>query len=371
MNRTIRKKLGPIYWAAKRRLLASRLWRAWTGFTGGLWLARQRLQSTLQTDAAHARGTLIDLGCGAKPYRHLFTRVDRYIGLEMPGFKQADVIGDALQTPFVDRCADAVLCNQVLEHVPEPQRLMREAARLLKPEGILLLTTPQVWGLHHEPNDFFRYTRYGLDRLARNAGLHVQRVEPTCGFWATFAQRAADLILHTYGRAWPAPVRQTVAASLAPPLLLADTLDRLTGRRGDPLDHLLIARKPDDPNGQADRGEPHISDTRSTLDPGRAAHIKNISSVYRKTQDSSFTDVESSLQPSHGSTPGVTAVVEYHSPGASADPLNHEPVFIDSGTFTHPSAGHSRNRSFDRPPTQPHQTSFENEDQRDDHELAA
>ena len=52
---------------------------------------------------------------------------------------------------------------QVLEHLKEPSIGINEMARVLKPGGQLILTTVQCWEIHQHPNDFFRYTRYGLN----------------------------------------------------------------------------------------------------------------------------------------------------------------------------------------------------------------
>lgn len=191
---------------------------------------------------------LLDIGCGTKPYRRRLS-ARRYIGIDLPtyGPQAADIFGTALQLPFRDASYDAVLCTQVLEHVPNPGRLLQEIARLLKPGGVLILTTPQTWGLHLEPFDYFRYTRYGLETLAADAGLDVQSVRPTCGIWATLGQRAVDVVYSRYGAGQPLPVRGIVLMFCAIWLALALAADRLGRHQGDTLDNLLIATKPTGP----------------------------------------------------------------------------------------------------------------------------
>ncbi len=153
--------------------------------------------------------------------------------------------GDALALPLADRSADTVLCNQVLEHVPEPLQVLRETHRVLRPGGYLLLTTPQTWGLHLVPHDYFRYTQFGLRHLAAQAGFEILRVDPTSGFWATATQRLSDVIYNTYATSWPwyvsaALLRIPCAVLVAGGLLL----DRAFGKHGDTLDNVLVARKP-------------------------------------------------------------------------------------------------------------------------------
>lgn len=129
-------------------------------------------------------GVILDLGCGVKPYEPLLARPgDRWLGVDNPPtmqgsygtFTLADVFADCHHLPFADGYFDSVVCTQVLEHVADPERVLSEAARVLRPGGVLLLTAPMLWPLHEEPYDFFRYTQYGLRHLLGRAGLEVVR----------------------------------------------------------------------------------------------------------------------------------------------------------------------------------------------------
>jgi len=216
------------------------------GWTDPLHVARRCLRQELKKRVHYARGWLLDLGCGPQPYRDMFNHVDRYIGVDLPPNSQADVYGDAMALPVQDRVFHTVLCNQVLEHVTEPSKLMAEVARVLRPGGFLFLSTPQTWGLHLEPDDFYRYTEYGLRYLAEKSGLEVMEVIPTCGLWATLAQRIADTVVYTEPNRRPPLLELSLSLLVAPVLMTGYGFDKLFGKRGDPLDHVLIARRPDD-----------------------------------------------------------------------------------------------------------------------------
>jgi SAM-dependent methyltransferase len=209
-----------------------------------LHIARRLLRQAVEQRAHYARGRLLDVGCGLQPYRDLFRSVDLYVGIDVPPSAKVDIYGTALSLPFPDACFDSVLCNEVPEHVPEPALLMSEVARVLRPNGILLLTTPQTWGLHLEPFDYYRYTKYGLRYLAEKSGLRVLEVAPTCGLWATLAQRVTDTCIYTYGAGASPWLLELVSVGLAPVLLLGYALDQLLGKRGDTLDNVLVALKP-------------------------------------------------------------------------------------------------------------------------------
>jgi ubiquinone/menaquinone biosynthesis C-methylase UbiE len=209
-----------------------------------LWLTRHRLREAVAQHADYASGRLLDVGCGRQPYRRVLAKVRRYIGLDTPASAhRVDIYGDALALPFRDEVFDTVLCNQLLEHVAEPGLLLREIVRVLKRSGAVLLTAPQTWGLHHEPHDFYRYTKYGLRYLAETNGLRVAEIEPTCGLWATVAQRIADTIVYTYaaGRSWW--IVEPLAVMVTPLLLVGHVVDRFVGKRGDTLDYVVVAIK--------------------------------------------------------------------------------------------------------------------------------
>jgi SAM-dependent methyltransferase len=221
-----------------RRLRPSRTW------ANPLGLARRLLRRALAERAGYVQGRMLDVGCGAQPYRELFPRVERYVGLDHPGPTRLDVCGDGLALPFRAGSFDSVLCNQVLEHVPEGATLMEEIARVLRPGGILLLTVPLTWDLHREPSDFYRYTRYGLQYLADKSGLRVLDIAPTCGLWATLAQRVADTVINNYGRRWPWWLAELASLALVPVLAVGGLADRIVGKRGDTLDWVMVASKP-------------------------------------------------------------------------------------------------------------------------------
>jgi len=222
---------------------------------GGSWLSRwmspvhltgRLLERAVEDRAHYSQGWLLDVGCGRMPYRQKFSRVERYIGLDLLTNKTVDVYGSGLALPFPSGVFDTVLCNEVLEHVREPITAVAEAARVLKPGGILFVTAPQTWGLHAEPHDYYRFTKYGLQFLAEKNGLELIEVTPTSGMWATLAQRLADTVVHTYAAKRPYWVIRLLCFFLVPVQLTGYGLDQLFGQRGDTLDHVMLARKPDE-----------------------------------------------------------------------------------------------------------------------------
>lgn len=164
--------------ALKRRIIADAHRPGWVGAVfNPFYLARRALWRAIEDEAHRLSGNLLDVGCGSKPYRTLF-HVDRYVGLDIdtPRTREqgaADHFYDGRSFPFADANFDAVLCNQVLEHVFEPDAFIAEIRRVLRPGGRVLLTVPFVWDEHEQPYDFARYTSFGLTALFERNGFRI------------------------------------------------------------------------------------------------------------------------------------------------------------------------------------------------------
>ena len=143
-----------------------------------------------QRDAA----TLMDLGCGNMPWRSLFEpHISQYIGIDLPGNAHASIQLDAAgRADAPDAAADAVLSVQVLEHVAEPQQYLAEARRLIKPDGLLILTTHGYWKYHPDPLDLWRWTGDGLRCELDRAGFELREIRGLMGLAASGIQLAQD-----------------------------------------------------------------------------------------------------------------------------------------------------------------------------------
>ncbi len=146
-----------------------------------------------KTASKYIHGSLIDIGCGTKPYQELLKSfVDQHIGLDyensLHSGDKVDLFGTAYAIPVPDASFDSALCTSVLEHLEEPEQGLRECYRVLKPEGIAIYSVPFIWHLHEEPRDFYRFSKYGLDYLFKKVGFEVVDIKALSGFWVTFGQ---------------------------------------------------------------------------------------------------------------------------------------------------------------------------------------
>jgi len=140
-------------------------------------------------------GTVLDVGCGLSQYRSMLPSAARYIGMDVTPNSQTAIVASALHLPFGDSSIDSILCSEVLEHLPEPSDAIAEMQRVLRRGGRVYLTTPQSWGLHYEPHDYFRYTKYGLRYLFEKHGFQIEEVRQIGGLFSYFSVRCLELLV--------------------------------------------------------------------------------------------------------------------------------------------------------------------------------
>jgi len=157
-----------------------------------------------QAAALPAGSRVLDVGAGSCPYRHRFAHC-RYQTQDFAalapwqlrdgGYGQIDYLCDAAHIPVEAGSFDAVLCSEVLEHVPEPIAVVREFARILKPGGRLMLTAPLGSGVHQEPHHYYGgYTEYWYRKFLSEAGFIDIRVDANAGSFMFYAQESIRFV---------------------------------------------------------------------------------------------------------------------------------------------------------------------------------
>lgn len=151
-----------------------------------------------------ATETVLDIGCGDKPYAHYFTC--KYLGLDPFPTAQADIVRNAWDSGLPDNSVDGVVLNQSLEHISNTGDTVKEIRRVLKPGGLVLVTVPQTVRNHTTPipssqvvyknfnttvtpywnEDFWRFTKFGLIHLFRD--FHIEKLEESNTYLGTMVQ---------------------------------------------------------------------------------------------------------------------------------------------------------------------------------------
>ena len=129
--------------------------------------------------SGHVKGKTLDVGCGSKPYAHLFKNVTDYVGMdiEKSGHKHRhsniDVFYNGIQFPFEENSFDSLVFFEVLEHVFNAEEFLGQVNKVVKPGGHCLITIPFLWGEHEQPYDYARYSSFGLKHLFDAQGLEI------------------------------------------------------------------------------------------------------------------------------------------------------------------------------------------------------
>ena len=226
----------------------------WYGiFFNPFFLTRKGLFQAIKKNSHYIKGKVLDFGCGNKPYAAVFD-TDQYTGLDYDteisrkNLKQGvDVLYDGRNIPFADEHFDSAFSSEVLEHVFNPEEILAEIHRVLKPGGHLLLSCPFFWPEHEQPYDYARYTSFGLKHLIEKHGFEMVHYQKTGSYFECLLQ---GWVLYLFFFIPHKPkVLEVIFFSifitpvLATGLLLAALLPQKIKRSDFYLNNVVIARK--------------------------------------------------------------------------------------------------------------------------------
>jgi SAM-dependent methyltransferase len=146
------------------------------------------------------KSKILDVGAGLCAYKKYFNKAV-YVSQDLClngnkmnwDFSHIDIKSDAHNMPIEDNSFDYILCTSVLEHLQYPQKAFREFSRVLKKNGKLFLVAPLIIGEHHEPFDYYRFTKYGLKLMAEESDFRVVYLKKQGGFFIFLSQTISGL----------------------------------------------------------------------------------------------------------------------------------------------------------------------------------
>ena len=178
---------------------------------------------------------------------------DRYSKIETKDKEYRFVSGDGCKMKFKDKSFDTVLNIQVLEHVFEPIKMVKEVSRVLRPGGYAIFLIPQTSALHIAPYHYYNFTKYWILKATKQADLRIVQLKPIGGRFSSLASNLFYFFLQSFrvkGMSAKDSKRNLLFYVLLPltflyaliniPVLLLFSLGDLTE---EPNNHLVVAKK--------------------------------------------------------------------------------------------------------------------------------
>lgn len=149
---------------------------------------RHLLLIQLKKYAHYVNGDVLDVGSGKNSrYSDLF-KVNKYTTLDNNRDLEPDIVADAQNIPLGDESFDSIISTQTLEHIPNPQKAIGEFYRLLKKRGYAVVSVPFFNESHEEPHDYWRFTKFSLEKIFSDAGFKIITMNQRGGFFSVLSQ---------------------------------------------------------------------------------------------------------------------------------------------------------------------------------------
>ena len=139
------------------------------------------------------KGAGFNFGAGSSDWsEHLSPHASmRRMDIDFSEARHLDLITDIQHAGIKSGSLDWILCSEVIEHVLDFKKALREIGRCLKSSGKLILTVPFAIPLHGEPYDYWRFTQHALQSLAQESGFKIIRLEGLGNFSVFYWQSLA------------------------------------------------------------------------------------------------------------------------------------------------------------------------------------
>jgi SAM-dependent methyltransferase len=158
--------------------------------------------------------TVLDLG-GNKILKRGCFDIEQYpirtVYMNLSTAKRPDVQGNGSEIPFRDHYFDALVCSEVLEHVPSPSEVIREAHRVMRTGGLLLMCVPFLYPIHGDPQDYGRYTETYWKECLEGAGFTNVSIQRQGTYWSVLGDMLREWIIFQSARRI-GPIRHVLRA---------------------------------------------------------------------------------------------------------------------------------------------------------------
>ncbi|MFA6215681.1 MAG: class I SAM-dependent methyltransferase [Patescibacteria group bacterium] len=206
---------------------------------------RYLLREQIRKYASRITGVALDAGCGEYDRYGSLVKCEKMIKLDINPKNNPDIVASVEAIPLEEGSVNSIICNQVLGDVKDFGKAISEFNRILTKDGSILLTESFICELHDEPNDFWRFTSFGLKQLFEIHGFEVLALDQRGGFFSTIAQMNIRYLIdrfNLYHRKVSYLIKPFIKC-YGKFMIWLDTLDKNKANNKFSLGWLILARK--------------------------------------------------------------------------------------------------------------------------------
>jgi|SRR3989338_3262851 len=196
----------------------------------------------------HPKGTFLDIGCGRQWYRKdLEDLFINYYAQDHPKISKlylssypVELKSNATNIPLPEKSVNLALMIRVFEHLPDPEKALKEIKRILKPKGVLIICTVENYPGHDFPYNYYHWTKFGLKETLKRNNFQIKKLQSFGNFWETQVVFQNVYLMHFVKKFPP------LLLLFGPIMILANIAALVLGRRkvteNYALAHLLVAQ---------------------------------------------------------------------------------------------------------------------------------
>lgn len=163
---------------------------------GEFFILKRRIKKLIKSIPQKKQELVLDVGCGESPHYHMLIK-GKIVSVDMKKSRTTNIICDSHNIPLKKEKFDKVLCINSFYYFSNPFAAIKEARRVLKKDGKLIMQMPFIYPIHDAPFDKYRFTEYGISGLLKN-DFKIEKIKAVGGIFSL-----PSVILHSLVKGAP------------------------------------------------------------------------------------------------------------------------------------------------------------------------
>lgn len=168
MIKRIKKSIHYYFWATYRRKILDKL---------------------LEENKSYYNGIVLDIGGRDRgKFKKPKDKVKKWIFADIEEKHKPDIVLDVANMEEIeDESIDVINAIELFEHVEYPEKGLKECFRVLKKDGVMILSVPFLYPIHSDPYDFQRWTEEKWIKTLKEVGFKIEKFEIMGRFFTVLA----------------------------------------------------------------------------------------------------------------------------------------------------------------------------------------